>query len=220
LENLVDFLSSVIVLWRFYVPKTLTKDLELKLEAREERASILIYIILGMLGVFILCESIDNLTSESDGIDSIELVIVLSCFSIIVDATMATFKFHYSKRLNSPALFKDGVCSTMGTLLSIALLINACIIKAHPEIWYIDPTASFVGGLIAIFLGLQIIYESICVQKLPIWSLKWWLTPNSCATECVPVEFEEFEDYDDEKSPLSPRPGELPDHYGAEKEVV
>lgn len=39
-ENSVDFLSSVIVLWRFFVPHGLTEAVEKKLQKREDRASL------------------------------------------------------------------------------------------------------------------------------------------------------------------------------------
>jgi Na+/H+ antiporter NhaD/arsenite permease-like protein len=66
-ENSVDFISSVIVLWRFFVPHSLTEEIEKKLHKREERASLAISIIMGLLGLGILIAAVDDFLQGEDG---------------------------------------------------------------------------------------------------------------------------------------------------------
>jgi hypothetical protein len=72
LENCVDLLSSVVVVWRFYVPigKTVTEEREKLLEKREERASVAISFILILLGLFVcggaLSDLVNGPESEND----------------------------------------------------------------------------------------------------------------------------------------------------------
>jgi len=57
LENTVDFLSSVVVLWRFYAPGNMTKERETVLKRRELRASMAISLILIVLGAGVIATS-------------------------------------------------------------------------------------------------------------------------------------------------------------------
>lgn len=173
-ENSVDFISSVIVLWRFFVPHDLTEAVEKKLNHREERASMAISFIMGLLGVGILIAAIDDFLQGADEAAHRSLIMGISFFSIICSGTMAVFKFNYSAHLTSPSLFKDGICSTIGALLGMALFFNTLILEANESLWWIDPVVSLVCGLFALFLAGQAIWQSVFVEGLPIFSLHWW----------------------------------------------
>merc|ERR1712176_1043561 len=130
LENSVDFVSSVIVLWRFFVPSDLTEKVEKKLERREERASIAISLTLGILGLGVIITSFkDFAVGVEDSLDRAQLILGLSFFTIFVSGTMALFKFNYAAHLGSSSLFKDGICSLIGTILAGALFLNSVIIN-------------------------------------------------------------------------------------------
>lgn len=87
---------------------------------------------------------------------------------------LKVFKFHYAKMLESPSLYKDGICSLIGTVLAGALFINTLIIKNNPNMWLIDPTVSFFCGIAAMFIGFQAIYLAKYRDSLPIFNLTWW----------------------------------------------
>ena len=173
-ENSVDFLSSVIVLWRFFVPHDLTEAVEKKLLHREERASMAISFIMGLLGVGILIAAIDDFLQGMDEPAHRQLIMAISFFSVICSGTMAVFKFNYSAHLSSPSLFKHGICSTIGALLGMALFFNTLILEANESLWWIDPVVSLVCGLFALFLAGQAIWQAMFVEGLPIFSLHWW----------------------------------------------
>jgi hypothetical protein len=72
-------------------------------------------------------------------------------------------------------MYKDGVCSVIGTFLAAALFLNTAIIMRYPNIWWVDPIAAFVAGIVAIVLGVRAIYNAYAVEGLPIFIKDWWL---------------------------------------------
>lgn len=191
LENVVDFFTDAIVLWRFFAPKSVDADVEKKLNAREDRASLGISYILLILGIFVLITaSLHVHKGKMDGIvDDIEKyasVIALSFISIIVFITITILKFRYAKVLQSDSLYKDGICSLIGTLLSMAMFLNAILVQNKPWLWWIDPTVALLCGIFAIMYGIGSLHHAKTVQKIPICSFSWFMNhdhqSNSTAT--------------------------------------
>jgi len=173
-ENSVDFISSVIVLWRFFAPHDLSEAVIKKLEHREERASMGISLIMGVLGIGILAASIDDFLRGEDEPSHRELMMGIAFFSFFFSGIMAVFKFNYSAHLSSPSLFKDGICSTIGAVLGAALFFNTIILESNPSLWWMDPLVSLLCGFFALFLSGQAIWTAMFVQGLPIFSGHWW----------------------------------------------
>lgn len=175
-ENFVDFLSSSVVLWRFYCPGDPDEATEKRLARREKRASIAISIILGILGGGILAAAIDDLVKGAEDEEKYKLVLGVSFVSILVFGVLTVIKFHYGNRLQSASLHKDAICSLIGTALSGALFFNTLIISHYEEAWWIDPLVAIICGVVAIVIGLYAIIVAACIQKIPIYSCRWWFT--------------------------------------------
>lgn len=177
LENCVDFLSSVVVLWRFFAPSKVTSELEAKLKSREKRASVAISMILVLLGLGIWITSFEDLSRGQEVQDPRQqsLALAISFFSFVLFCLLAVFKFHYANALDSPSLYKDGICSMIGTILSASLFINTLIIKAAPSAWWIDPVVAIGCGLASLIYGMRTLYTARHKDKLPIFSCGWWL---------------------------------------------
>jgi divalent metal cation (Fe/Co/Zn/Cd) transporter len=172
LENIVDFTSSVIVLWRFYCPHGCDETKMAKLKKREERASVAISIVIGLLGVFVLCTAIYDFTQNDDEQD-LALLFVVSFVSIVVFGGLTIIKFQYAKKLDSPSLYKDGICSLIGTSLSASLLLTTAIIEQTPKAEYLDPVVSLVVGLCAIVYGFKVVIQ-LLLDGVPIFHPEWW----------------------------------------------
>ncbi|KAL7478491.1 hypothetical protein ACHAW6_004252 [Cyclotella cf. meneghiniana] len=173
LENLVDFASSVIVLWRFYCPRGCDDAQTEKLKQREERASVAISMVIGMLGLFVLCVAIYDFTQNDDEQD-LALLFAISLASIVVFGILTVVKFKYARALDSPSLYKDGICSLIGTSLSGSLLATTAIIEEIPEAGYIDPVVSLLVGLTAIVYGFRAIIRLV-MDGVPIYHPEWWI---------------------------------------------
>ena len=98
LENLVDFASSAIVLWRFYCPGELTKAREEFLMKREERASIGISFILLVLGIFVISAALDDLVGGAETQSDLKIVKVgrkRRCPAHVVAPEILTYFFRF-----------------------------------------------------------------------------------------------------------------------------
>jgi divalent metal cation (Fe/Co/Zn/Cd) transporter len=173
-ENVVDFLSSAIVLWRFFAPE-LNPEIEAKLAMREKRASTAISFILAFLGVGIIAAAVDDFLKGMEDTGQLRLLLGLATSSIVIFGIMTVFKFRYSVFLKSASLHKDGICSLIGTILASALFINTLIIKHIPEAWWIDPAVALGCGIASIAIGLHAIIYASCIQKIPIFTISWWM---------------------------------------------
>lgn len=185
LENVVDFFSSAIVLWRFNNPKTASIDEEQLrqrneiLSKREKRASIGVSIVLAVLGFGGVITAIEDLANGKGGVKDSDAttIFVLSGISFIVFGALAYFKFHYATKLNSPSLRKDGLCSALGSLLSFSMFFNALLAFASEEDfwWWLDPIVALICGIGALGYGLYGMYKAYVKDGYPIFSCKWWM---------------------------------------------
>lgn len=178
LENFVDFISSAVVLWRFYAPGELTKEREAILNQREDRAAVAISFLILILGCLVIPAAVADLhggtPSEEDVDEGLEVIIAISIVSIGVFFVMTVLKFYYAKVLNSESLHKDGLCSVIGLLLSCLICINSWLINNSPELWRVDGQMAISCGVVAILIGLHGIFRAIFVKKHHVFSVSFW----------------------------------------------
>lgn len=171
----MDFLSSAIVLWRFFAPSsTTTKEKEAKLEHREQRASIAISFILVMLGLAVWAPALVDVLHGQQEPQNEEAALAIAFVSVFLFGILAIVKFAFAKALDSPSLYKDGICSLVGTFLAASLFVNTLIIAAAPSVWWIDPTVAFLCGLGSIVYGVVSLRVARHKDNVPIFSLEWW----------------------------------------------
>jgi divalent metal cation (Fe/Co/Zn/Cd) transporter len=104
LESLIDLLSSLAVLWRFFNAKNNdTEEHHAMLEHREIRASTAISFILILLGIMVMAaaayDSDESYNFADDGGSELKVVIALSFSSILVFGTLTMYKFHYASKV-------------------------------------------------------------------------------------------------------------------------
>ena len=177
LENFVDFISSAVVLWRFYCPKGVDQARLAKLQKREERASVAISLVIGLLGAFVFAIGIIDLLGHDKDQD-LDLLFTISFVSIIVFGSLTIIKFQYAQKLESSSLYKDGICSLIGTCLSASLLLTTAIIDKAPNAWYIDPIVSLLVGISAVVYGWKVVVEML-KNGIPIFHPSWWTSSES-----------------------------------------
>lgn len=181
LENAVDLLTSIIVLWRFFGPgdgvDEGSKHRVAELQRRETRASLAISFLLFLLGVGVIATATHDLIQGQprDSLPELALVLSLAFTSIVVFGTLCVIKFHYAHALTSEALYQDGICSTIGCVLAGAMLVNTLIVDRNPGVWYLDPVVALVCGLVALVLGCHAIVVARWRNRLPIFTIGWWI---------------------------------------------
>mmetsp|Transcript_24237 Transcript_24237/g.67127 ORF Transcript_24237/g.67127 Transcript_24237/m.67127 type:complete len:276 (+) Transcript_24237:340-1167(+) len=201
LENCVDFLSSVVVLWRFWATGTMTKEKEKTLKRRELRASMAISIILMILGLGVIATSSFDIVSGPETEKEMDFVLVMAGISILVFGVLCIFKFHYADVLSSESLYKDGVCSLIGTMLASALLANTLIIEKRPDVWWLDPCVAMICGFSALFIGIHSLVVAYKHRRVPIFSLSWWLMSRGSASTSSNRDGENSDEEADEDKP-------------------
>jgi hypothetical protein len=112
---------------------------------------------------------------DLDDLKKYEAVIGLSFVSILLFLTLTILKFRYAKALQSDSLYKDGICSLIGTALSMAMFFNAILVQSNPTVWWVDPIVALFCGIFAILYGISSLYHAKNVQKIPICSLTWFM---------------------------------------------
>ena len=176
LENLVDFLSSVVVCWRFYSPGGTDAVHDATLQKREKRASVAISFVLFLLGLGVLIAALEDFAKGLETAPHLRMIVYMSMFSFITFGALTLVKFRYSKVLQSPSLRKDAICSLIGTVLSGSLLMNSLVILANNSFWWLDPLIALLCGTMALLIGTGSIYRALVVQGIPVCDPKWWLT--------------------------------------------
>jgi peptidoglycan/LPS O-acetylase OafA/YrhL len=174
LENVVDFLSDGVVLWRFYAPSTLDESLERTLNHREERASLAVSLIMIVLGFAIMLASFIDLLNGDDTLEQKAALFTVSFLSMFTLGPLTVLKFRYGRLLKSTSMRKDGIVTLIGFALAFTLFICTLIEVAHEGFWWwLDPVAAFIAGGIATFLGLQALQQALSMG-IPVFNKEWW----------------------------------------------
>lgn len=176
LENLVDFISSAIVLWRFYLPSSSDPAEEARLLAREKRASVGITFVLVVLGFGTIITASEDFAMGMEELKNLTTLYYVSMFSMLIFGLLAMFKFQYAKAMNSPSLRKDGLCSAFGTVLAASLFLTAVLSKSsNGGLWWLDPLIAMTCGIATFIYGLRGIYKAYVRDGLPVCSCSWWM---------------------------------------------
>lgn len=191
LENLIDFLSTLIILWRFFPPKSVDSvDVKSSIDAllaKEKRASVGVSLVMLLLGIQIVIISLVRFKKGSmlfsyDIFDEITFYAALP--SILLFGGLTMMKLHYANKLNSAALRKDGFCSAAGTILSLGIILEKIVSDMDQNIWYLDPLIAFIVGLACLFIGARAIL--LKNRELPLLSLEWWTQSVEDLVEDLP----------------------------------
>lgn len=133
-----------------------------------------ISLILIVLGIVVFLGAVVDYGQKEDDPEKLAAIASISFLSILMFGGLSMFKFQYANALESVSLYKDGLCSLIGTILSGTLFINSLIIESKPSLWWIDPTVAMFCGIGATVLGSMHVRQARQKEHLPIFTLKWW----------------------------------------------
>mmetsp|Transcript_13381 Transcript_13381/g.53684 ORF Transcript_13381/g.53684 Transcript_13381/m.53684 type:complete len:273 (-) Transcript_13381:588-1406(-) len=142
LENTVDFLGSLLVLWRFAGASQY--ESKHAVESREQRADAGISIMFVVLGGVVAGDAVKDMVDHDGDRDLVELIAMYSP-SVVVFVLLGAAKIHVGRSVKSHSLQKDGACSLAGALLSAGVLVSA-VIEDFTDIRWID---SFIAIIVA-----------------------------------------------------------------------
>lgn len=211
LENCLDFLSSAVVLWRFYKPGNSEERIEM-LKQREKRASVAISVILLLLGIGIVIMAMVDFTEPNEIRDGEHNPLLLFAgLSFLIFSVLTVLKFRMAAGLNSRSLKKDGICSLIGTLLSFALILTTIIASMDERLWWIDPLIAIVSGTGCFIFGLRSVLLQSYTKGIPIWSPQWWVFSRDTRDGDSTIKEEEMTDvgYDENRERTYPNQTEV-----------
>ena len=170
LENAVDFLSSLLVCWRFWgggqtVP-------EATLELREKRASMGIAMSFVVLALTVGGVASGHLTTH-DAPSNLPLLLGLSIPSMIIFFILGALKLWVGNATRSASMKKDAACSLCGAILSLGVCVGAAVVGSDPHLWFIDAVVALL-----VSVGLLAYGSYVCVKNAEQgnawWTLRFW----------------------------------------------
>lgn len=174
----MDFISSAVVLWRFFAPGELTKEREQLLHDREDRAAVAISFLIILFGCLVVPAAVGDLAAgaptERQMDVGLPVVMSISVASFVIFFFLTFLKLYYARVLNSESLHKDGLCSVIGLLLSACIFVSSWVITAYPDFWKIDAYLAIVCGVLAILIGSHGALRAILEKGLNVFSIGFW----------------------------------------------
>ena len=172
LENGVDAIGSVLVLWRFWGAGIVS---EAQFELREKRADVGIAIMFVFLG-WLAINGMATLASHEEA-DNHSFLLGLSVPSAFLFGFLGFYKLRIAHEVDSMALRKDGFCSLAGACLSCGVLIGY-FLMVEAGIWWADGVVAINVGLVLVVAGALSLRKNLALRW---WSRQFWVTEASRA---------------------------------------
>jgi len=154
---ILDLLSSVVVLWRFY---------NFNQQAPTQRENISCVV----LGFLFICSSITisvkaafNLHQRffETSTQGFNLLLITSLVSAVICAFLVVFKLVLAKLLSSCTLFTDALNSAAAAIVAISIVVNTEVLKRHPYLWFLDPAIGIIVSLLIFLYGCWLLVKNI-----------------------------------------------------------
>jgi len=177
-ENSVDFLGSLLVLWRFSAAKSESK---VTLDHREKRADVGISVMFVILGGVVFVDAVKDVAKREKDQNVVELIALYSP-SLLVFLLLGLAKIHVGRCIRSQSLQKDGACSLAGALLSAGVLLSAVVQKFSPNVWWLD---SFVAIIVSTGLSATGVSALITFRQegFQFWRTSFWTSSHGLGPE-------------------------------------
>eukprot|EP01124_Arcella_intermedia_P026805 TRINITY_DN5127_c0_g1_i2.p1 TRINITY_DN5127_c0_g1~~TRINITY_DN5127_c0_g1_i2.p1 ORF type:complete len:176 (-),score=26.93 TRINITY_DN5127_c0_g1_i2:415-942(-) len=166
---MVDIVSSVFVVWRFWLQTKPDADMKL-LESREERANVAISFLFLVISTIIGVQSIEQFAFY-EVVDETTTLLILSSVSIAAYLICGGIKIYISRKLHSNALREDGICTSASAVLSIGIVVSSAVYAKNPSVWYLDPIVALLVAVFLLVWGVKGLYTARIMQW---WTLAFW----------------------------------------------
>lgn len=172
IENGVDFISSLIVLWRFGGGRPIPSE---ELELRELRASVGIALSFVALAIVCTAVAVSHL-KLNEPVTHVESLLALSIPSFIVFAVLGGLKLWVGISTKSYAMKKDAACSICGAVLSLGVVIGVAADQhSGGDVWWFDAIVALVVSFVLFVYGMADLVKN---RRYQWWSCRFWKTPT------------------------------------------
>ncbi|XP_055891892.1 transmembrane protein 163-like isoform X2 [Biomphalaria glabrata] len=161
LDGVLDSLSSVAVLWRFYGSGTSAVA-----EAKERKACIVIAVFFFASALSLIVKStvaIVNNTKEDE-----ESRIFSDTFSVVCGSVafgLASSKVYIGRKLESRSLLTDSIITYVGSVMSFLGVLGLELYRSDDRVWYLDAVFGLVCGFFLCAFGMKLMVDMTCHYK-------------------------------------------------------
>ncbi|BFZ13405.1 hypothetical protein BsWGS_16444 [Bradybaena similaris] len=167
LDGVLDSLSSVVVLWRFYDSSTSTKA-----ESRERKACIVVSLLFFVSAFSLIFKSakaiIENTMSADPGEGMLNGRLLTTIFCSLCGAfalVLATVKVYVGRKLGSQVLIIDSIITFVGAAISFLGILAMEMYTEDRDVWYLDGVFGMCCGAFLFLFGLKMLVRMTCCYK-------------------------------------------------------
>jgi divalent metal cation (Fe/Co/Zn/Cd) transporter len=147
LGSAVEGMASVIVVWRFTGPRTMS-------ETAERRAQRGVAVSFWFIAPYIAAESIRNLLGEHRA-ETTAIGIVLTAVALLQMPLLGYTKHRLGARLGSAATTGEGTQNYLCAAQAAAVLLGLAVTAGWPGGWWLDPAIGLGVAAVAVWQGVQ-----------------------------------------------------------------
>jgi divalent metal cation (Fe/Co/Zn/Cd) transporter len=147
LGSAVEGIASVIVVWRFTGPRTLS-------ETAERRAQRGVAVSFWLIAPYIAAESIRNLLGEHRA-ETTVIGIALTAVALLEMPLLGYTKHRLGARLGSAATTGEGTQNYLCAAQAAAVLLGLAVTAGWPGGWWLDPAIGLGVAAVAVWQGVQ-----------------------------------------------------------------
>ncbi|XP_032241347.2 transmembrane protein 163 isoform X2 [Nematostella vectensis] len=161
-QVLLDCLSSIVVLWRFYGIEGRKYSYQ-----RERRACLGIGISFVVSSIVISAKAIHTLVINEEPKRSMNLLFV-SGTSVFLLFSMAYIKYLVAYKTDSRALRIDAFNTSAGGVMAFAVTLTSILYEHSNKIWFLDATVALGISLVFFLYGVRTIIELHSDKGTPV----------------------------------------------------
>lgn len=159
LDCLLDFLTSMVVLWRYFGNVGSVYSY-----GRERLACILLGLLFVISSVCITVKATYDFMAGGRPERPVTLL-HLFVISTTVCSVLAIVKLFLGYKLESRAVVTDGVNSLFGAIMGGAVLASIEVYKMKPNVWYLDSVVSMGLAVLCVLYGVWLLFDSIVLHR-------------------------------------------------------
>ncbi|BFZ19678.1 hypothetical protein BsWGS_22716 [Bradybaena similaris] len=164
LDGVLDSLSSVAVLWRFYGSASPTLA-----EAKERKACIVIaifFLVSAFSLIFKSTKAIIDDDRENETEQARILTDAFSAFCGVAALIVASVKVYLGRRLNSRALLTDSIITYVGAVMSFLGVLGLELYESDDRVWYLDAIFGICCGVFLFCFGVKLLIQLTCLYDI------------------------------------------------------
>lgn len=162
-DCVLDFISSAIVLWRYY------GDLNsMYMQAREQIACIYLGALFEISALAIIIKASTDMAVGPDANleQTIGYDLVYLAAAATVTCTIVTvFKCSLYRTIRDESILLDVINTVISTVFAMSIIMSQALININPSFWYVDPILSIILALFMAGFGLKVIHQNFNILR-------------------------------------------------------